>query len=646
MSDRKPESFSSPPPTVNPLFVNKSDANPPRTQEAAREPLSSALRLLSEEWRKFEGERVSWHSEKERLQAQIKECEEEIRKQDSIRRALFERLQRLETDYSDYKNTSPTRDPPRSSPQSPSSPTLSTPDPRKGTRNPSLEVHMHTYAHAPKWKVSSERVVFPKLSPRQRMGEDGVLRPFDLPLSLSKEFIASLSKETYLGVLGMTGGSSSAGARRSGTIHRTAPKVAPTKDPLPPPEAPVSPTIAANAAVVGASASSRPDDVPGPSSRLSGAPPARKLKTRKQTTMSSSSSAEAAWKKRFLTMKSHQSAVRVLAFGESLQMLFSGGDDGFVLGWNMEPLLGNAVGAGAAGSKKVSPKFNMTVHQDVPITGLVFLEEAEELISGSSNGVVCRWRVQDQEARRTGGRILGDLAPGGSLSGLVFHPPTGLLAVLLPGEVGLWSVSRPSVTLSPGVEDGLKGGTLEQVLLTVEDTSPSPVERFVATLRLEGNENPTCAKFLHGQPSLRVAVSSTSRVYLFDVCQQECLWSFSHSAGPPLSMLGVAGSTSLLCAHESRSIRVLDTDTGEEITEWVAHSGAILGVDVFPQQDFVASGDSNSSLRFWTPPDFRCSKEFELRCQGKGITTLRFHPSIPFLAVGCGNGQIMVFLHH
>ena len=28
---------------------------------------------------------------------------------------------------------------------------------------------------------------------------------------------------------------------------------------------------------------------------------------------------------------------------------------------------------------------------------LVFLEEAEELISGSSNGVVCRWRVQDQE---------------------------------------------------------------------------------------------------------------------------------------------------------------------------------------------------------------------------------------------------------
>ena len=54
--------------------------------------------------------------------------------------------------------------------------------------------------------------------------------------------------------------------------------------------------------------------------------------------------------------------------------------------------------------------------------------------------------------------------------------------------------------------------------------------------------------------------------------------------------LGVAGSTSLLCAHESRSIRVLDTDTGEEITEWVAHSGAILGVDVFPQQDFVASG--------------------------------------------------------
>ena len=84
------------------------------------------------------------------------------------------------------RNTSPTRDPPRSSPQSPSSPTLSTPDPRKGTRNPSLEVHMHTYAHAPKWKVSSERVVFPKLSPRQRMGEDGVLRPFDLPLSLSK----------------------------------------------------------------------------------------------------------------------------------------------------------------------------------------------------------------------------------------------------------------------------------------------------------------------------------------------------------------------------------------------------------------------------------------------------------------------------
>ena len=128
--------------------------------------------------------------------------------------------------------------------------------------------------------------------------------------------------------------------------------------------------------------------------------------------------------KRFLTMKSHQSAVRVLAFGESLQMLFSGqypyrrvlvvllffygllacasstgGDDGFVLGWNMEPLLGNAVGAGAAGSKcvgipamsphlpcslldfltisifplshrKVSPKFNMTVHQDVPITGV------------------------------------------------------------------------------------------------------------------------------------------------------------------------------------------------------------------------------------------------------------------------------------
>ena len=59
--------------------------------------------------------------------------------------------------------------------------------------------------------------------------------------------------------------------------------------------------------------------------------------------------------------------------------------------------------------------------------------------------------------------------------------------MLLPGEVGLWSVSRPSVTLSPGVEDGLKGGTLEQVLLTVEDTSPSPVERFVATLRLEGN---------------------------------------------------------------------------------------------------------------------------------------------------------------
>src|SRR5690606_34194052 len=112
-----------------------------------------------------------------------------------------------------------------------------------------------------------------------------------------------------------------------------------------------------------------------------------------------------------------------------------------------------------------------------------------------------------------------------------------------------------------------------------------------------------------------------------------------------LAQLSLAGSSSLLCVHESRGIRVVDLSSGEEVMEWVAHSGAILGVDFSSQQQFVASGgfpffphppllparlhkhthalahlaDSNSSLRFWTPPDFRCTKEFELRCQGKGL---------------------------
>lgn len=100
-----------------------------------------------------------------------------------------------------------------------------------------------------------------------------------------------------------------------------------------------------------------------------------------------------------------------------------------------------------------------------------------------------------------------------------------------------------------------------------------------------------------------------------------------------------------ITAHEDRSVRFFDTNTGEMIHSMAAHLDAVSSVAVDPNGLYVITGSHDSSVRFWGMDSKTCVQEFTAhrRKLDESVFDVAFHPTKSHVASAGADGIAKVY---
>lgn len=100
-----------------------------------------------------------------------------------------------------------------------------------------------------------------------------------------------------------------------------------------------------------------------------------------------------------------------------------------------------------------------------------------------------------------------------------------------------------------------------------------------------------------------------------------------------------------IAAHQDRKIRMYDMRAGECVGSLTAHQDSVTSISVDAAGLYLASGSHDGSLRVWSVSDRHCVFEQSAHRpkMGEAVHSVTYHPSRNFIATGGADSTIKIF---
>ncbi len=346
----------------------------------------------------------------------------------------------------------------------------------------------------------------------------------------------------------------------------------------------------------------------------------------------------------------HREAAQGLAFSPDGQLLASGGGEGDLILWDMREARG-------AGPQRLP--FSLKGHTGA-ILHVAFSPDSKTLVSGSAEGTLIQWPVgkalegEEPEAAYLTGYARPVLSVAFSSDGQT------VASGHADGVIGIWDMAQlgpfgrlldahtdtvSSVAFSPDGSVMVSGGWDGRLLWwnTLTDEYTYEPKSDVSPI-LSAAFSPTGDRVAHGD--------TTGAIFLWDAASQQRVGDplLGHTKGV-LSLAFSPDGKILASSSSDQTVRLWEAETGRLIVGFTGHPVEVRNVAFSPDGRFLASGGNGANAAdnkviVWdvSRPAQSVTQVATLAIDGSsGVFSLAFSPDGAKLAVGYGNGNIVIW---
>uniref|UniRef100_A0AAQ4R4A4 Striatin 4 n=1 Tax=Gasterosteus aculeatus aculeatus TaxID=481459 RepID=A0AAQ4R4A4_GASAC len=321
------------------------------------------------------------------------------------------------------------------------------------------------------------------------------------------------------------------------------------------------------------------------------------------------------WNPRF-TLRSHFDAIRALTFHPSQAVLLTASEDGTLKLWNLNKSMHSKKNA----ALDVEPIYTFRAHSGA-VLSLTMGEDGESCYSGGLDGTVRCWKMPDLNVDpydNYGHSVLAGHED--SVWGLTYSAVHHRLASCsADGTIRIWDPQNSAPCLSVFNKEREKG-------------TPTSVA-FVAT-----DPNQVVVSFDAGE-TLLYDLNTEQSVAALETQTKDGTELINRVVSHPSEAVSIT-------AHENRTIRFLDNNTGKVVHSMVAHLDAVTCLTTDPKGTYLISGSHDCSVRLWMLDNRTCVQEITAhrKKHDEAIHDVAFHPSQPFIASAGADALAKIFV--
>ncbi|XP_041920259.1 striatin-4 [Alosa sapidissima] len=325
------------------------------------------------------------------------------------------------------------------------------------------------------------------------------------------------------------------------------------------------------------------------------------------------------WNPRF-TLRSHFDAIRALDFHPSEAVMLTASEDGTLKLWNLNKAMHSKKNA----ALDVEPIYTFRAHSGA-VLSLAMGDEGESCYSGGLDGSVRCWKIPDLNVDP-----YDNYDPGVESSVLAGH------------EDSVWGLAYSSSLkrLASCSADG-----------TVRIWDPHNSSPCLSVFNKEKEHGtPTSVAFVNSDPSQVVVSFGGGNTLLYDLNTEQSIMSLETQTKDGSELINrVVSHPSQpisITAHENRTIRFLDNNTGKVVHSMVAHLDAVTCLTTDPKGTYLVSGSHDCSVRLWMLESRTCVQEITAhrKKHDEAIHDVAFHPSQPLIASAGADALAKIFI--
>ncbi|XP_062408731.1 striatin-4 [Sardina pilchardus] len=325
------------------------------------------------------------------------------------------------------------------------------------------------------------------------------------------------------------------------------------------------------------------------------------------------------WNPRF-TLRSHFDAIRALDFHPSEAVMLTASEDGTLKLWNLNKAMHSKKNA----ALDVEPIYTFRAHSGA-VLSLAMGEDGESCYSGGLDGSVRCWKIPDLNVDP-----YDNYDPGVESSVLAGH------------EDSVWGLAYSSSLkrLASCSADG-----------TVRIWDPHNSSPCLSVFNKEKEHGtPTSVAFVNSDPSQVVVSFGGGNTLLYDLNTEQSIITLETQTKDGSELINrVVSHPSQpisITAHENRTIRFLDNNTGKVVHSMVAHLDAVTCLTTDPKGTYLVSGSHDCSVRLWMLESRTCVQEITAhrKKHDEAIHDVAFHPSQPLIASAGADALAKIFI--
>ncbi|XP_069004217.1 striatin-4 [Embiotoca jacksoni] len=325
------------------------------------------------------------------------------------------------------------------------------------------------------------------------------------------------------------------------------------------------------------------------------------------------------WNPRF-TLRSHFDAIRALTFHPSQAVLLTASEDGTLKLWNLNKAMHSKKNA----ALDVEPIYTFRAHSGA-VLSLTMGEDGDSCYSGGLDGTVRCWKMPDLNVDP-----YDNYDPGIESSVLAGH------------EDSVWGLTYSAVhhRLASCSADG-----------TIRIWDPQNSSPCVSAFNKEREHGtPTSVAFVATDPNQVVVSFDGGETLLYDLNTEQSVTALETQTKDGSELINRVVShpseAVSITAHENRTIRFLDNNTGKVVHSMVAHLDAVTCLTTDPKGTYLISGSHDCSVRLWMLDNRTCVQEITAhrKKHDEAIHDVAFHSSQPFIASAGADALAKIFV--